>query len=719
MIIRPSSGRARASLVPSFLQYTLAPLCRAAFGGILLGAALIAPAQGADATGRKAAAPEPRALRAEIERMKSLPVPPHLTSADLSRRPRLRDVRLSPDGRRLAWLDVDGQKASVMVMDLATRERRVLLRNLGRAELHWGSGGEVLFLNEGGAISAVSLHDGHGARIATLDRKLRQEFAFVDPTRPAHVVVTEFDRSKPLFRMHRVDAAGARELLYESAREARDFLLDAEGQLAFVRELGPDYVQLVMRRTADGWREATRCKRLRACGLVSVTPDGRTLTMIVNHDDDRRALVEVDVATGRQRLLASDSRGIADLRTVVLTPRTQRVRFAVYDMPARRNEGLDDEARSIAGDIARRFPEGGVTVELAEDGPRALLTERGPRLMHDRYWLYDRRKRDVEELLADERVAGNPVAEQHLAPKIPVRYRASDGFLVHGYLTLPPGRDPATVPLVTHVHGGPWGKIENDYQDRVQLLVNRGYAVFQPNFRASTGYGDRYMLAGKGDFGNGRVHKDILDGIHWLLEQGVGDRSKLAIMGDSFGGYSTFLALTHTPDMFRFGIAGVPPPDFVRSLRDTAAGGNDAGTGVPYARRFADLDLDLDNAAALARIEADAPIRHPHKVTSPLLVLAGGKDDKVSIASVTEYVAKLQTLGKPVTLLVDPDEGHHPGKPIIRQAYVYLLEKMLHVHFGGPEVPAPSPELAQYLEKTIRADGALGLALQPARQAAR
>ena len=78
---------------------------------------------------------------------------------------------------------------------------------------------------------------------------------------------------------------------------------------------------------------------------------------------------------------------------------------------------------------------------------------------------------------------------------------------------------------------------ENDYNSLVQTLVNRGYAVFQPNFRSSTGYGDKYMLAPKSDFGNGRVQADIIEGVQWLVANGVGDKRKLAIMGDSFGGY--------------------------------------------------------------------------------------------------------------------------------------------------------------------------------------
>lgn len=117
----------------------------------------------------------------------------------------------------------------------------------------------------------------------------------------------------------------------------------------------------------------------------------------------------------------------------------------------------------------------------------------------------------------------------------------------------------------------------------------------------------------------------------------------------------------------------------------------------------------LDDAALMKRLADAAPAAHSEKVRKPLLVIAGGKDQMVEIAAVTDYVARLQGSGKPVSLLVDPDEGHQPRKPIMRQAYVYLLQRMLHPHLGGPAVAAPSAELAKFLGQTMKANGALAL----------
>ena len=256
------------------------------------------------------------------------------------------------------------------------------------------------------------------------------------------------------------------------------------------------------------------------------------------------------------------------------------------------------------------------------------------------------------------------------------------------------------------MHGGPWDRLDGDYNPLVQLLVNRGYAVFMPNFRASTGHGEIYTKAPKSDFGNGRVQADITDGVRWLLANGVGDKNRLGIFGDSFGGYSTLLALTHTPGIFKFGMAMAPPTDFLRTLTKTVATPAQ-GTEPPMSVTFSEAGIDMADAAAMKRIGDAAPAANANKLMRPLLVLAGGKDQLVDVAGVTDYVARLQGLHKPVSLLLDPDEGHNPRKRLFKQAYGYLLQRMGHEHLGGPAPAAPSAELSAYLKQMVKVNGAM------------
>jgi dipeptidyl aminopeptidase/acylaminoacyl peptidase len=656
----------------------------------------------AAATG--SAAPAPATVATAGPRLAPAPL---LAPDDFTRPPRVRQARLSPDGSRLAYLEAEGDSATLSVFEPATRRTRRLLAIGPDTQLHWASGGELLFAVSDAGVSAFDVKDGASRRMASLGSlaaERTRRFAGVDPALPRHILVREHDRSKGRHRLLRIGPDGAEQLLYDDPRAADDFLFDAAGALRLVRVRDAMQRQLVLRAEGGGWAELTRCAPFRACALLALSGDGRRVLMRTVHAGDRAVLSELPLAGGPARVVHSDPLALADLDAVVLEPRTGTPLLAGYALPARRHYGLTPAARTATADIARRLP--GASVSIEAGARRWLLAERGARLNQPRFWLYDLSTRKVDEVLRAERVRARPLPEAQLAETKPLAYKASDGATVHGYLTLPPGRPASTLPLLALVHGGPWGHVDGDYSALVQLLANRGYAVFQPNFRASTGYGERYMHAPGADFGNGRVQADIVDGVRWLLAQGVGDARRLGILGSSFGGYAALLGLSHTPDLFQVGIALQPMPDFARVLRLGAAAPARDGE-APFAARLAALGLRPGDAAAMQRLELDSPLAHAAAVRKPLLVVAGGSDDKVEIGAVTDYVARLVARRQPVSLLVLPGEGHVVRTPLARRAQLHLVLRMLQAHLGGPPLPAPDKELADYLARNLRTNGAL------------
>jgi dipeptidyl aminopeptidase/acylaminoacyl peptidase len=641
-------------------------------------------------------------LKPIAARAAALPAAPRLELADLLRRPQLQEVHLAPDGKHLAYLLAAGKEASLMLHAVDTGATRTLLTGLGRVQLSWSSDSSTLFLDDGASLSAVTTAGGSAVRLASFDRKREQQFLLPDPVLPHHGLVEEFDRAGHAYQLERIGLDGTRTPLYSGPRKVQDLLLDAHGELAFIETMEDDFTPVVAHREQGKWVEFLRCQRHRACSLVTVSGDGRTLTMILPEDGDRKALYAIDTRTRARRLVSRDPLGVSDLRRVVLDPQGRQPRLAVYDLPRVRNIGLDAGSTRAAHDLARRFPDTDIAISPAAD--TWLLTETGATLQQPRYWLYDPAHLRAREVLAAERAAGQPAAP--LMAANPVTWTASDGMPLHGYLTLPAGQEARKLGLVTLVHGGPWNHLDSRFHWLMQLLANRGYAVFAPNFRSSTGYGDKYMLAAGEAFGNDRVQRDIIEGVQWLTANGIGDPARLAILGDSFGGYSTLLALTHTPDMFQFGMATVPPPNFARALR-SVSGDTGNGDSAPLSLTLADMGIRYNDEAAMRPIEEAAPEHHPERVVRPLLILAGGKDQIVDIATVTRYVARLQELGKSVTLLVDPDEGHHARAPITREAYAYLLERMLQRYLGGAAPAAATPELKAYLERNLKANAAL------------
>lgn len=645
-------------------------------------------------------------LANSLARNAALPRAPLLAPDAFVQPERLREVRLSPDGAHLAYVeDVDGN-AELRVLPLAGGAARGLAPLDPKDRVHWSRDGTVLFVEGAGAVAAIGVRDGGGGRIAIFGKDGLQRFAGIDHSLPRAAIVHESNAARTASRLVRVDAAGITTTLYEGPGPVTAVLMGADGKPAILRRLDQQFNQLILRRAATGWVEAARCQPLRACALVALSPDGQRLLLRTVHDNDREALVEVMLHSGARRAVHVDPEALSDLVGVTLSLHGGRPMLATYQLPALRLAGLDAEGKRIAAGIARRFPQGGVLVESC--APSAcLLIERGMKHMHARFWIMDVQRQVFRPVLDEVRARGTPLPERQLADRFAVRYPASDGAMVHGYLTLPPGLPARGLPLVTIAHGGPWDHVEGGYSALPQLLANRGVAVFEPNFRGSTGYGERYTLAAGASYGNGRVQADIIDGVRWLLAQGVGDPKRLGITGASFGGYATLLALTHTPGMFRFGMATQPPADFAHTLR--SAGTVPVRRGEPPLRQvLAAVGIDPDNAAQIGPIARDAPRLLAARVQAPLLLVAGGKDEKVAVEEVADYAARLQALGKPVSLLVDPAEGHNPGAPLARRAQAHLLLRMVQRYLGGPPAPAPDEALARYLARTMRTDGALG-----------
>ena len=639
-----------------------------------------------------------------LARNAALPAAPKIAREAFERRPRLHAVRLSPDGLSVAYLEGAGAQTSLHVLDTRTQGERRLLASAGQVALFWSGDSRLLFLVARDGVSVVSLADGSSRKLLAFDGKTEHQLfsAGPGPGHARHVLIDSHDVARASYRLERMDGEGRRELLYQGEK-LNGFLFDASGQLQFSMVRASDGRFVIMRRQATRWQEVLRCLPLDECTLVAATPDGARLSMLMAHGGDRSVLVEIDLARGTRRVVLADRAALADIRRVISDPE-QAPLFAMLESPMLRHVGLSVVARRAVADIDRQFGEGGVFIAASAGGATLLLIETGSRLSQERYWLYDSSRHSMREILQRQRAADQPLPSAQLAQTTAIHYRASDGMLLHGYLTLPPGKNARTVPLLTLVHGGPWERVNATYTPLVQLLANRGVAVFQPNFRGSVGYGLHYLKAAGADLGNGRVQADILDGIQWLLQQGVGDKQRLAIAGHSFGGYATLLALTHQATIFQFGMAIAPPPDLARTLRRLAAiPASDAGLMLS----LPELGVDVQDVAMMAKLEAAAPARHTDQLRKPLLIMAGARDGLVEIAAVTDYVARLQLAGKSVTLLVDPDEGHNPRKPLYREAALYLLEALVQRYLGGPEPAAPGAELADYLRQTLKARQAL------------
>lgn len=682
--------------------------------GMLTLLALVFLAAGVAAAGEPTAA---NALRAAVAVQRALPRAPQLPRTDFLDARALSAVTLSPAGDFVAWLREHGESRSLVLLPTAVGKARILVGRTQARQLLWSRDGRWLFLRAPDSLSTVSAEGRAGVRVPLGGAEQRQLMK-VDPSRPAAVLMRERIGAggNERWRIVRMDVGGKRSVLREDPRWVHDVALDAAGRIVALARFEGDHDALHRVRPDGALREVLRLRPMERVGLLAVLPAGGLL-LEGNPGGDFRRVLRLD-ADDRLHTLHEDPRGEADLDEVVLDPRTSLPLAASYRSTVAATYGIGAAAPVVAA-IARRLPGRDIAVQAGSAASSPwLVSERAATLRDPRWYLFDPRGGGLRRILDEPVRNAHPPSEARLARKLAVSYLASDGLRVHGFLLLPPGVDPARAPLIAQVHGGPINHFRPGFDGVAQFLANRGYVVFQSNFRGSTGHGRAYTFASNGDYGNGRVQQDIEEGVRWLLARGIGDAQRVGIVGHSFGGYSALLGLTFQPELFKVGVAGAPPADLGWAMRWLLASGEQGDLpDRSLQQTLRALSLDAGDPATFARLHAQSPLANASKMRRPLLVMAGGADRTVAIREVTHYVATLKAQGSPVTLLVEPGGGHSPLAPVAREAYLFAMETMLQRHLGGPEPDPPGQRLRAYLRGNLRLAGPefTGFANRPAR----
>lgn len=661
------------------------------------------------------------ATRLKIEAAR--PVAPHLPRTGFLQRTAIEQAAISPDGGRVAFLRSKGSDKGVWLMDTTSGAEHPLLARSDARRLAWTRNGEWLLLVSPGKVFALAAGRERGARVVIeLGGPQKREFIDIDPSTSTSIVVRERlpdAMGRPVaWRLSRVGIDGRVDVLDTDTDRIEGYAFAGTGVLAYVQHLrGKSLV--TTRIDASGARsDVMRCQVMRRCELWPLLDSSGDLFFVADENDLPTRLYRMK--NGERDVIAGDPGRLADIAAISADPASGLPWLLSFRGPVAMIRGLDDRARQRLADLEHRLPGRALAIDAGRS--HWLIVEQGGDMQGRRYYLLDTASNYLLPVLeelplrARDDVAGRWLPSDALASQLPFEWTASDGMRLHGFVRVPPGRDARNLPMVVLVHGGPWASVApDDFGSGVAaFLANRGYVVFEPNYRGSVGYGTNYMLAPHGDFGNGRVQKDIVEGVQALLAQDVGDRDRIAIAGASFGGYSALLGLTWQGDMFRAGIAIVPPTDFawdiewVRRSREA----NVLSSKLPYEDWMSAVSLDPSNTSTMAHLHAQSPLSNTDRMMRPVLIVAGDNDQRVALRGVLGYVAKLRLRGHLVSLLVDPAAGHADDLPLARETTFHVMAAMLHRYLGGDaDDPADIP-MEDYVRRNGRSDTA-GVFLLP------
>lgn len=328
-------------------------------------------------------------------------------------------------------------------------------------------------------------------------------------------------------------------------------------------------------------------------------------------------------------------------------------------------EWLDPELGAVHGALSRAFKTASVELSSwSSDRTRFIVKVKGP-TTPTTWYLFDKPRKEL-----------SPMGEEYpelkgatLGTTSWMTYKARDGAEVPAYLTLPPGAAAGKLPLVVLPHGGPAWRDFYEFDYLAQFIASRGYAVLQPQFRGSWGFGDAFEKAGDGEWG-GKVQTDLLDGVAALGAQGKIDPARVCIVGASFGGYSALAGATLHPEAYRCAasIAGIS--DLGLLLVEKGRQSRRDGASAEELR-------EMVGKASPAKLAETSPSKHADAVRAPILLIHGDQDTVVMPEQSEAMANALKAAGKPVEYVVLEGENHYLTKPAMRTKTLEAIEAFL------------------------------------------
>jgi dipeptidyl aminopeptidase/acylaminoacyl peptidase len=390
---------------------------------------------------------------------------------------------------------------------------------------------------------------------------------------------------------------------------------------------------------------------------------------------DLMTLYKLDPNTKKIESIESDPEKKVDIDGVIFNSETFKLIGTSYTLNQTKYYWKDSTWESMYNYLTKRFPNRTISFQShTKDYTEYLIAVTGDKYAAEVYYFDAVSKAVVHQYTPRPKLKA---VEQHLAAMTPISYKSSDGLEIPAYLTLPVGASEKNLPVVVLVHGGPKGPRDYwGYNPLAQLLANRGYAVLQPNFRASGGFGKKFLNAGDLQWGK-LMQDDITWGVKHLIQKGIANKSKIAIMGGSYGGYATLAGLAFTPAVYACGVDIVGPSNIFTLLESVPAYW-ESGRAFLYG-----MVGDPNTEEGKKRIKEASPLFSADKIKKPLLIIQGANDPRVKQAEADQIVIALRDKGQPVEYLLADDEGHGFSKPINSMAMYAEVEQFLEKHLGG------------------------------------
>jgi dipeptidyl aminopeptidase/acylaminoacyl peptidase len=600
--------------------------------------------------------------------------PPLIPLRDFFRNPERTAYQISPNGESIAFLRPHENRLNVWVQPVKGGEARQVTAVTERdiTSYFWKSDQHILFLQDSGGDENFHLFSANpnGDNIRDLTPLPGVQVRIADDLHdhPDEIIVALNQRNREIFDAYRLKVkTGELACIAENPGNIDHWVTDHQGEIRAATTTDGVNASLLYRDSPEeAWKTVLITTFRESFSPQFFTFDNRRLYGVSNIGRDKSAAIELDLQTGREvQLLAENSQ--VDISALSYSRKRKVLTLASYTDWKTQRIFFDQPTQALYQELERRLPGYEVVVTSLNDDETVFVV----RTFSDRslgaFYLYDSASGELTKLA--DRAPWLP--EDQLSEMKPIEYQARDGLTIHGYLTLPQGREPKDLPVVINPHGGPWHRDSWTFIPEVQFLANRGFAVMQMNFRGSTGYGRKFWEAGFKEWG-GKMQDDITDGVHWLIRHGIADPERVAIYGASYGGYAVLEGLVKTPDLYAAGVDYVGVSNLFTFFK----------TIPPYWTPYLEMMYEMVGHPEKDKdwFQEYSPALNADKIVKPLLVAQGAKDPRVNINESNQIVEALRKRGVEVVYIVKENEGHGFQNEENRFDFYEAMEKFLNTH---------------------------------------
>ena len=618
--------------------------------------------------------------------------------ADFFKEPEFRSIRLSPDGRHIAVTVPEADRTVLAVLrveDLGVVGRWDYGQNHHFERVEWANPGRLLMWvsvkqdSKDFRVAQADLYasniDGTG-RIGIRDGNY-YDLVSLTPDDPDTILVQRTIDATVLFKLN-INNGNTTFVATAPWTVAGSFILDGDEQPQYLYGDDQQGRNVTYARNGSKWEMIHQSERGGATFTpLGITADGTGAYFAKGQGGEPDVIVRVDRASGQQARISANGTvppsiyAYAPPRGLLWTHGGSKLIAARYDAGIPYWDFLEpsEAASKVYAGLVKAFPEHMLDFINDSDDGRFILFWARSDVDPGQAYLFDRQTGKASFLLSNMQW----IKPEEMSPMKPVDFKARDGMALHGYLTLPREGGGKDLPLIVNPHGGPHGIRDFwEFNDEVQFLANRGYAVLQLNYRGSGGYGNAYEKAGYRKWGTA-MQDDLTDAVAALVRAGTVDRDRICIYGASYGGYAALMSSVREPDLYKcaVGYVGVYDLDIQRDA-DFA----DHAYGRNYLRDV----YPQDKAERMAQ----SPAYGVDRLKAAVMLVHGKKDVRVPIRNMDVLIERMAQVGKkPELVIVEKKEQHgfhnEENKVALYGQMLPFFDK--YIGRGAHGAPAGSP----------------------------